>query len=194
MPGRTSPVGQGSRIRFQASYRQRGAMPESGAIFGLGPQWSCSFRAYLIDLSSEQVGFRLHRGGAGAIDYQVGVMQYWDGSVLSTVTGGYQIEYVDGSIDLFTTTFSDGQRLYYFLATHKDAAGNTTTYSYTGNETAIQLSSITDPDGRVSTLSYTNATYTNQITGVTDPFSRTAILQYDADGCASDQFMRGKVS
>ena len=119
--------------------------------------------------------------GAGAIDYQVGVMQFWDGSLLSTVTGGYQIEYVDGSIDLFTTTFN-GQRLYYFLATHKDAAGNTTTYSYTGNETAIQLSSITDPDERVSTLSYTNATYTNQITGVTDPFSRTAILHYDADG------------
>ncbi len=36
---------RGPRVAFQLSYRQRGALGEDPSVFGVGTNWSCSFRA-----------------------------------------------------------------------------------------------------------------------------------------------------
>lgn len=56
----------GPRVSFSVSYRQRGAIVEDPAIFGVGPGWSCSFRAFVLQLTGDPANvFRVHRGGAG---------------------------------------------------------------------------------------------------------------------------------
>src|SRR5207248_6460981 len=40
----------GARVAFRLSYRQRGAVLEDPAVFGVGINWSCSFRAYVVNL------------------------------------------------------------------------------------------------------------------------------------------------
>src|SRR5215470_10915811 len=44
--------GLGPRPVCHLSYRNRGAPPEDSAYFSFGPNWSCSFRAYVIDLGN----------------------------------------------------------------------------------------------------------------------------------------------
>lgn len=81
---------RGPRVAFNLSYRQRGAILEDPKIFGLGPNWSCSFRSFLVDLTTNTPGLlRLHRGGAGWIDYTNTDAQYADGSILSGSAGNY---------------------------------------------------------------------------------------------------------
>ncbi|HEV2207668.1 MAG TPA: hypothetical protein VG167_02780, partial [Verrucomicrobiae bacterium] len=174
---------RGLPITFHTSYRQRGAIQEDPTIFGLGPNWSCSFRAFLVDLSSGASLLRLHKGSAGYIDYTNGVPQYLDGSLLGSVSGGYQIVFRDGSTNTFTHAFTDsGGNSLYFLTSQSDPAGNTTTYTYSTDSTIAQLVSVSDPDGNATHLYYENTTFTNQITKVVDPFSRTNLLQYDTSG------------
>src|SRR5579864_431914 len=40
---------RGHRVAFHLSYRQRCPAPESSSTFGVGNNWSCSFRSYIID-------------------------------------------------------------------------------------------------------------------------------------------------
>jgi hypothetical protein len=41
----------GPAVKFHVSYRQRGAVPENPvAVFGVGANWSCSFRAYIVNV------------------------------------------------------------------------------------------------------------------------------------------------
>ncbi len=174
--------GTGGRIAFQLSYRQRGAIPEDATIFGLGPNWSCSFRAFVLDLGGSPDLLRSHRGGAGWITHTNGATQYRDGSILTSVTGGYQIEYASGAKDIFTHSFASGTNTYYFLSSRADPQGHTTTYNYSATPGIAQLVSLTDPDGKTCTLYYENATFTNQITKVVDPYSRTNLLRYDDQG------------
>src|SRR6266567_3862687 len=87
--------GTGGRIALQLSYRQRGAIIADPTIFGLGPNWCCSFRAFLLDLGGSPDLLRVHRGGAGWITCTNGPTQYRDGSILISITGGYQIEYAN---------------------------------------------------------------------------------------------------
>ena len=42
--------GKGQPALFHLSYRQRGQIPEDPTIFGLGANWSCSFRAFVLSL------------------------------------------------------------------------------------------------------------------------------------------------
>jgi len=51
---------RGEPVRFQVSYRQRGGVLEYPDVFGVGTNWSCSFRAYLLDTSGSPL--KLHRG------------------------------------------------------------------------------------------------------------------------------------
>ncbi len=164
------------------SYRQRGAIPEDPTIFGIGPNWSCSFRAFLLDLGGSPDILRVHRGGAGWITYTNGAPQYRDGSILTSITGGYQIEYANGAKDVFGHSFVSGTNTYYFLSSRADPHGNATTYNYSATPGIAQLVSLTDPDGKTCTLYYQNATFTNQITMVVDPYSRTNLLRYDDQG------------
>ena len=181
---------RGPRVEFRFSYRQRKVMPEDPKIFGVGTNWTTSCRVFLLDATSVQSGlFRLHRGGAGEVDYYldyyVGSPQFFDGSVLTTPDGGqtYQIEYPDGAKDVFAKVFvNSANETLYFLTASLDSAGNTITYNYDSNPNIVRLLSVTDPDNRSSVFYYENTSFTNQITKVVDPFSRSNLLRYDASG------------
>jgi hypothetical protein len=43
---------RGKAVMFHLSYRQRGAIIEDPAIFGVGTNWSCSFRAFLCSVTA----------------------------------------------------------------------------------------------------------------------------------------------
>ena len=97
----------------------------------------------MVDLSNGTGPLLLHRGGAGYISYTVNVTQYRDGSVLSPVTGGYQITYPTGAKDLFTYYFiSTSGNTNYFLTSHLDPAGNATTYTYSNSPAVAQLNAV----------------------------------------------------
>lgn len=181
---------RGLPVNFRLSYRQRDTMAEDPAIFGVGTNWTASGRVFLLDKTGVQSGWlRLHRGGSGAIDnyldYYVGTPQFYNGSILTTPDSGltYQIEYADGSKDIFAKTFvnSTGDSLL-FLTAKLDPTGNTLTYNYSSNPNIVRLTSVTDPDSRNTQFYYENSNFTNLITKVVDPFSRTNLLQYDAAG------------
>src|ERR1041385_2679931 len=123
---------RGFPIEFRLSYRQRGVVPEDPAIFGVGTNWSCSLRYYLVDQTSLSAGWmRLHRGGAGLIDFTNNITQYRDGSLLTGSGGNFQIEYADGSVDYFQNHFvNSAGTSFYFITSQVDPAGNTITYNY----------------------------------------------------------------
>jgi YD repeat-containing protein len=174
---------RGPRVAFHLSYRQRGPAPESLSTFGVGNNWSCSFRSYLIDTGGSPDLLWLNRVGASYVEYTNGVMQYRDGSIATTISGGYQIVYADGATDTFTTSFVDPSLgTIYLLTSQADPTGNTLTYSYTTSSGVELLSTITDPDGRVTKLYYENTSFPNQITKVVDPYSWTNLLKYDSSG------------
>jgi RHS repeat-associated protein len=183
------PVGyqpaRGRRVGFQLSYRQIGPVPEYTNIFGLGTNWSCSFRQYIYQEPSRPDIAYLHKGGAGWITYPVGAAEVRDGSILTTLGGGtnYQIEHIDGSVDTYSTvtTNSDGD-LFCFITTAADPAGNINTYTYSTNSGIFRLDTVTDADGNPTRLHYDNSSFPTQITSVVDPYSRTNILSYDSDG------------
>jgi YD repeat-containing protein len=167
------------------SYRQRGAIHEDPAIFGVGSNWCSSFRAFIFDNDGGGISFGFHHGGAGVVEYTVGVHQYDDYSLLTPVTGGYQIQYRDGAIDTFTEFFVmyDTTNVgCYFLTAQSDPAGNTTLYEYANYPSAMQLRYVVDPDGNTNSLYYENTTFTNLITKVVDPWLRTNLLAYDQNG------------
>jgi YD repeat-containing protein len=175
---------RGPRVGFQLSYRQRGVLTEDPTVFGVGNNWSCSFRAFVGNSSGAPGLLFLHRGGAGYIYYTNDVTQARDGSILTAITNGYQIAYADGSTDLFQFPFVNGSGdQIYFLSSRSDPAGNALTFNYQTNGGVLQLTSVSDPDSpQPTTLHYENSTFANRITRVVDPFGRTAILQYDANG------------
>jgi hypothetical protein len=177
---------RGSRVAFHLSYRQRGAVIEDATVFGVGTNWSCSFRAYVVNLTTLSSGWvRLHRGGAGWIDYYDGVVHPRDGSILSIHDGGasYWVDHPDGAREVFNVAFSSssGSTLY-FLAAHYDPQGNAITFNYTNATSGLQLVSVADPDSKMTRLFYNNGGFPNLITKVIDPYNRTNILQYDAGG------------
>lgn len=170
-------------LEFSLSYRERGAVREDSTVFGFGPGWSSSFRAYLVDLSGSAGVYRVHRGDAGYIDYVPAAPQYRDGSIASAITGGYQIGYRDGSTEIFTNSFvNSGGTTLYFLSTRSDPAGVAFVFNYAVVGTVFELTSVDDTDGRSTSLYYENSSLPNQVTKVVDPFSRTNILVYNASG------------
>jgi len=87
---------------------ERSRLTEDPAIFGVGTNWSCSFRAFVVHLTGTPASQAdLHRGGAGFIDYVVGSPQINDGSILTAAGSGYQIEYADGPVELFQKAFTN---------------------------------------------------------------------------------------
>jgi hypothetical protein len=163
------PARGGKRLAFHLSYRQRGASVEDSSIFNVGANWSCSFRAYVIDIPGTPDVVLLHRGGAGYIQYYPGTTQYRDGSILTSLTsGGYQIQYPNGAIDTFAYGYT-ADRAYWFLSSRADPQGNTINYSYSVEAgPQLLLTNVTDPDGLVTSLYYENSTFP-LITKVVDP-------------------------
>jgi len=170
----------GPKPVFHLSYRQTGETPEESSYFSVGTNWSCSFRAYVIDLTGGWV--RMHRGGAGWVDYQDGVPQFRESSMVRIVSPAqtYERDHPDGARDIFQTPFTTGSgQVLYFLTQKIDPFGNATTYNYSTVSGVLRLTSITDADGKTSSLYYENAAFPNRITKVVDPFSRTNLLAYD---------------
>jgi RHS repeat-associated protein len=173
---------RGPSVSFDLSYRQRGSVEDldnqSTTVFGVGPNWSCSFRAFLLD-TGDGTTFALHRGGAGVLLYTVGAPGYDDGGVLSTPDGGatYQILFRDGAVWTFGKAFGSGQ---WFLTSQADPAGNTLTFTYSTDPSVVQLTAVTDADGHSAQILYENTSFPLQITKVIDPYNRTAVLQYDS--------------
>ena len=118
-------------MAFDLSYRQRGAVSED-PIFGIGPNWSCSFRTYLMQSATDQPQvFHLHKLGAGWIDYSTTQIQPLDGSVPRSVQNGYEIEYADGSIESFAQPFTNNAGTFFsFVTSRADPTGNATTFNY----------------------------------------------------------------
>lgn len=183
----STPLGyqpsHGWPLEFRLSYRQRGAVREDSTVFGFGFGWSSSLRAYLADLSGSSGVYRVHRGGAGYIDYVPGAPQYRDGSIATPIAGGFQIEYRDGSKEIFTNSFvnSSGITLY-LLTTRADPAGAAFAFSYSNVGGVFELTSVTDNDGRSTHFYYENANFPNQVTKLVDPFLRTNVLTYNEMG------------
>ena len=192
---------RGPRIAFHLSYRQRGNVSEDPSVFGVGPHWTCSFRAYVVDFSTWQTDgsslVRLHRAGAGWLDYHPGQPQSRDGSVLAPVPGGgFQIEYADGARDLFLQPFIvkklgldpwggspvTNAFTYYFLTARIDPFGQASQFSYVLGPQFIRLAAVVDADGRATSLAYDHPANPGLITQVVDPFNRTNRLQYNAEG------------
>jgi RHS repeat-associated protein len=174
----------GPMVAFRLNYRQLGAVVEDPVIFSVGPNWSCSFRACVIAPNWSSGSAMLHRGGAGWIDYQAGVPQPRDGSLITSLAGGgFQISRRDGSVETYTTQLEvSSNNPVLFITTSTDPAGNSLTYNYYTTNSVQRLGSVTDADGRSTQLFYGNAAFPNHITQVVDPFSRTNLLAYDADG------------
>jgi RHS repeat-associated core domain len=122
----------GPRISFALSYRQRGAVSEVPAIFGVGPNWSCAFRAYILHPAGYSPGIlQVHKNGAGLLDYNVGTQQPFDGSIATSIAGGYQIEYTDGSLDTFGMSYTNiAGDIYYFMTEQADPSGAFATFNY----------------------------------------------------------------
>jgi RHS repeat-associated protein len=176
---------RGKEIGFHLSYRQRGAILEDPNVFGVGTNWSTSFRACIADLSYATTGLlRFHKGGGGWTDGFDGVGTFRGGEIPSNLGGGvYQIQYRDGSKDIFSKAYTNADSIVlYFLTSQQDQAGNTTTFTYVNTNTYIKLLSVTDPDGNSTTLYYENGGFPLQITKVVSPDNRTNLLQYDEQG------------
>ena len=109
-----------------------------------------------------------HKGGGAWLPYYGGP-QARDGSLLSVIGGGtsYQIEHRDGSVDTYSTIYTnnDGD-VFYFLTSKADPAGNSATFTYSTNSGIFRLVSVTDPDALVTHLYYENGSFPALITKV----------------------------
>ena len=169
---------RGARVAFHLSYQQRGALPYDPASFSVGPNWSCSFQAFVR--TNRGNVFCLHSGGAGLIDYTNGVPQARDGSILYTDGYGLHIEYADGSVDGFYYFGGEDGGIWHRNYS-MDPYGNVLTYNFAWNN-CLQLANVVDADGRTTQFYYERSDFPALITKVVDPFNRTNLLEYDANG------------
>jgi len=184
----TYPTARGKPMKFQLSYRQRGNLPEQPDIFGVGPNWSCNFRAYMVEITNSGVAglpgwIRHHRGGAGFIDYN-GTKQHWKLGSHASLIGDLNpvpcITYRNGTVDWFGRKFtrSNGTN-YYFLSQRIDPAGRSTYFYYDSNPNVIRLTAVHDVDGNQVRIEY-DPNFPNRIARVIDPYQRTNYLFYDS--------------
>jgi len=179
-PLRSYAPGLGPRPLYRLSYRNRGAPPEENGYFSFGINWSCSFRAYVIDLGSSIV--RMHRGGAGFVDYTNGVPHFLEGSVMHTLStyASYELDLPDGGKQLFQASYTNGSGVVLvFLSQQVDPQGNAVTYNYSTDGGIFRLTSVVDADGHTNSLYYENGSFPNQVTKVVDPFLRTNLITYN---------------
>jgi len=186
---------RGNRVAFRISYRQRGypsiastyaTTPLPPEIFGLGPNWSCSWRFFVhYDLNYGVA--TVVRPGSGGLRYGNDTLFWQDHNQLNEVwTSGtlvaFTFDYPTGARATFgkRSSLSDGND-YYFITSFSDPAGRVTTYTYDTQPSVVRLVSLTDPDSRVTHLYYDNSALSNQVTRVVDPFNRTTTLQYNSD-------------
>jgi len=171
---------RGPRVNFHISYRQNQSVAEYPTIFSTGPAWTCSFRAYVYPDPNNGM-YYLHRFGAAWLEYTAGSTQTRDGSLLSVISAdNVKIEHVDGSVDIYSTPFTNSAGdVFLFLTSKSDPAGNGNTYTYSTNAGIFRLDTVTDADGHVTHLYYENGSFPNQITRVVDPYLRTSLLTYD---------------
>ena len=179
--------GRGRPLSFQISYRQRGSFEQDNKVFGIGANWSCSFRAFVCVKTNNQgvVGIRQHRGGAGLVGYVMNAHEYRTRRYPTLPNASTcVIEKPDGAKEIydFPYTNSAGSVLL-FLTERSDPAGNAVTFNYSYVGAAVRLNTIVDADGKTNNLYYnSDPYYSNRIDHITDPYGRTAYLQYNHYG------------
>ena len=174
---------RGGRMSFHLGYRQRGFIEEQPDVFGVGTNWTCSFRSFIVVPNSSADPVVFHAVGTGVQVRRPNERFSWDNSWLIPTNSGYQVQYPDGSYQEYTTAFTAASGAgFLFLTLKSDPAGNQETYTYATNSGVFRLVSVTDADGKQTKLYYDNGSWSNLITRVEDPFSRTNYLMYDAAG------------
>jgi len=171
--------GLGPQPEYELSYRHRGGTPEEDAYFSFGTNWSCSLREYVIDQGGT---VRMHRGGAGFVDYTSGETHPFDASIVQIISPqiSYERDLPGGGKEIFQQPYTnaDGDVLI-FISQKLDPQGNALTYNYSTNGGILKLTSVTDADGHSTSLYYENTSFSNRVTKVVDPFNRTNLLAYD---------------
>jgi len=183
--GKYSPA-LGPAVSFNLSYRQRADVLEDAVCFGVGTNWSCSFRAYVMNLTGTTAGLvRMHRGDAGFVDYFDGLPQFREGSIMHILNSGqtYELDWPNGARQIFQSAFTNGSGIvHYYLTQQISPDGNAITYSYSTSAGIFKLASIIDGDGATNSLYYENGSFPNRITRFVDRYLRTNTLAYDSTG------------
>jgi len=181
----------GPKVDFHASYRQRGSYPhdDDDGVFSLGPDWSCSFRAFLLVQTNwqGQLDIAEHTGGAGLLGYNTTNRSqlYTTRTVSPQSYSVWQINHPNGARDVYSVNFTNGAGTrMIFLNQRIDASGHALTFNYSfPDSTTILLDSITDGDGNTNSIGYnSDPSYPNRIASITDPHGRTCYLYYDSSG------------
>ena len=186
-----------SRVSFQIDYWQRDDRVPSTNIFTMGPNWECSWQAYIATDGTTYNPVILYGASGGEIEFDdlTGVTPtYYQNLRMQSLTdtngnlSGFDVFYPSGAEDVygFCATNTSGTVSQAYLSQKLDSQGHTTTFVYapfnpvTG---VVQLNYVIDPDGKTNTLSYTNnASYNYLISQVQDPFGHTVHFAYDASG------------
>jgi len=191
-----TPVGYtpayGPAVPFTVTYNQREANQPPSSYGNLGPKWVFNWLS-VLNLTNTSAKLMMAGGGGRTYAYDSGTQSYApemrDQSVL---TGGstnltYQIQYPDGSRDIYYRPSITDNQLY--LIQKNDPQGNAVKlhYNYTNSIYRLEAleDAVTDPatgTGKVTTITYNHPTDPSKITRVTDPFNRIATFQYDELG------------
>jgi RHS repeat-associated protein len=186
-----------SRVSFQIDYWQRDDRVPSTNVFTMGPNWECSWQAYIDTDGTTYDPVMLYGASGGEIEFDDltgATPSYYQNLRMQSLTdtngnlSGFDVFYPSGAEDVygFCATNTSGIVSQAYLSKKVDASGHATTFVYAPFNPAtgvVQLNYVIDPDGKTNTLSYTNnASYNYLISQVQDPFGHTVHFAYDASG------------
>jgi RHS repeat-associated protein len=186
-----------SRVSFQIDYWQRDDRVPSTNVFTMGPNWECSWQAYIDTDGTTYDPVMLYGASGGEIEFDDltgATPSYYQNLRMLSLTdtngnlSGFGVFYPSGAEDVygFCATNTSGVVSQAYLSKKVDASGHATTFVYAPFNPAtgvVQLNYVIDPDGKTNTLSYTNnASYNCLISQVQDPFGHTVHFAYDASG------------
>jgi RHS repeat-associated protein len=186
-----------SRVSFQIDYWQRDDRVPSTNVFTMGPNWECSWQAYIDTDGTTYDPVMLYGASGGEIEFDDltgATPSYYQNLRMQSLTdtngnlSGFDVFYPSGAEDIygFCATNTSGTVSQAYLSKKVDASGHATTFVYAPFNPAtgvVQLNYVIDPDGKTNTLSYTNnASYNYLISQVQDPFGHTVHFAYDASG------------
>ena len=180
----TAPIGPAMDFRVNYNYLENN-QPSTFTFSNLGQDWTFNWCSYLTLDGSKNATVRVRGGGCEVYTNTgtVGSPAYatpdlTSQSSLAIVSGIYQRQLPDGSIEVFNDTDGSGRM---FMTASYDPHGNCVSIQYDSN---FRIATITDAIGRASTVSYASNTFGASgfynITQITDPFGRSAAFAYDS--------------
>lgn len=181
------------RVSFQIDYWQRDNRTPLANVFGMGPDWECSWSAY-VDNDTEIIYGA--SGGQIQISDDSGTTPNYYYNLLTTRntdmsgnTTNYIVSYPTGAKDIygFLVTDSYGNVSQAYLSQKIDAQGRATTFTYAHYDpltnAVVQLLYVIDADGRTNSIFYTSCTdYNYLISQIKDPNNDAVNFSYDTNG------------